>query len=154
MEKDRTIGLFIAGRFVRRFCPFVVALMFTIVPVGSARAELDQDEQAKVDTLATLLQLSAKQKAAVAKEREKSKHALVQLEKKWQRLHDDLRREVRKNVPDQAAVDRISGEIGKIQGEMVALRTGSLIYLKSQLTPEQLKIIQDRPEDASAGSGK
>jgi hypothetical protein len=154
MKKDGTIGLFITGRFVSRFRLFVVALMLTIVTVGSVRAELDRDEQAKIDTLAVMLKLSAKQKASVAREREKSRLVMLQLEKKWQRLHDDLRREVRKNEPDQAAVDKISEEIGRIQGEMVALRTGSLIYLKSQLTPEQLKIIEDRPADASAGSGK
>ena len=133
---------------------FIFLLAILLVACGGARAELDSEEQAKVDTLAAMLQLSAQQKADISKEREMSKYSLLQLEKKWQRLHDELRREVRKDRPDQAIVDKISGEIGKIQGQMVALRANSLIYLKSRLTAQQLKIIEDRPADASAGSEK
>ena len=132
---------------------FIFLLAILLVACGGARAELDSEEQAKGDTLAAMLQLNAQQKSDISKEREMSKYSLLQLEKKWQRLHDELRREVRKDSPDQAIVDKISGEIGKIQGEMVALRANSLIYLKSRLTARQLKIIEDRP-DAPAGSEK
>jgi hypothetical protein len=132
----------------------ITSLMFLFSAYGGSWAALDKEEQAKVDTLAVVLQLSAKQKADVIKEREKSKHALLQLEKKWQQLHDRLRAEVRKNEPDQSVVDDISAQIGKIQGEMVALRANSLIYLKSIITPQQAKLIEGRPTDTSVGSGK
>jgi Spy/CpxP family protein refolding chaperone len=135
-----------------RLCIASVMLLFAACAVW---AELDKEEQAKVDALAATLQLNAKQKALVTKDREKSKQILLQLEKKWQQLHDQLRREVRRDKPDQGAVDKITEEIGKIQGEIVALRTNSLIYLKSLLTPQQAQIIeQDRLPDTAAESEK
>jgi hypothetical protein len=154
MKNNLTRDVFILRRFMNRPRVVIVALMFFFAVCGTVRAELDNEEQAKVDSLAAMLQLSAAQKAAIAQERERSKYALLQLEKRWQWLHDELRREVRKNEPDQTMVDKISGEIGKIQGQIVALRTNSFIYLKSQLTPQQFKIIEDQPADASAGSKK
>jgi Spy/CpxP family protein refolding chaperone len=135
-------------------CMFFAGVI-VLYAVGMVWAGLDKEEQAKIDALAATLQLDAKQKALVTKEREKSKQALLQLEKKWQQLHDQLRREVRRDKPDQAAVDKITEEIGKIQGEIVALRTNSLIYLKSILTPQQAQIIeQDQLPDTTAGSEK
>ncbi len=135
-------------------CILIASIMFFFTACA-AWAELDKEEQGKIDALAVTLQLSAKQKAGITKEREKSKQTLMQLEKKWQRLHDQLRQEVRRDKPDQAAVDKISEEIGKIQGEIVALRTNSLIYLKSILTPQQAQIIeQGRPADTTVESGK
>jgi len=135
-------------------CMFFAGVI-VLYAVGMVWAGLDKEEQAKIDALAATLQLDAKQRALVTKEREKSKQALLQLEKKWQQLHDQLRREVRRDKPDQAAVDKITEEIGKIQGEIVALRTNSLIYLKSILTPQQAQIIeQDRLPDTAVGSEK
>ena len=131
------------------------ATVMLLLAASAVFAGLDKEEQAKIDTLAVTLQLNAKQKALVTKDREKSKQILLQLEKKWQQLHDQLRREVRRDKPDQAAVDKITGEIGKVQGEIVALRTNSLIYLKSLLTPQQAQIIeQDRLPDTAAESEK
>ena len=133
-------------------CAITVMLLFAACAVF---AGLDKEEQAKIDALAATLQLDAKQKALLTQEREKSKHALLLLEKKWQWLHDRLRSEVRRDKPDQTAVDKITVDIGKIQGEIVALRTNSLIYLKSLLTPQQAQIIeQDRLPDTAAGPEK
>ena len=114
-------------------------LLFT---VGTGFAELDKEEQAKVDALAATLRLSAKQKAAVVKERERSKKVLLRLESEWQRLHDQLRQEVRSDHPDQAKIDALAESIGTLRGEIISLRTKSLIYLKSILTPEQIRILE------------
>jgi hypothetical protein len=131
------------------------ACIMLLLAASMVFAGLDKEEQGKIDALAATLQLDAKQKALVTKEREKSKQALLHLEKKWQQLHDKLRFEVRQSKPDQAAVDKITEEIGKIQGEIVALRANSLIYLKSLLTPQQAQIIeQERLPDTAAGSAK
>ena len=105
-------------------------------------AGLDREEQAKVDALAETLHLNAEQKASVVKEREKSKQRLLSLEKEWQQLHDHLRQEVRSDTPNQAKVDELAGSIGKIRGEIISLRTKSLIHLKSILTPEQIRILE------------
>jgi len=109
---------------------------------SSAAGALDSDEQAKVDRLATVLNLTPVQKQKLSKERETSLKKLRVLERKWQGLHDRLRLEVRKDKPDRAAIDKISKEIGTIQGEIVSLRTNSLIYLKSLLTPSQITLLE------------
>jgi Spy/CpxP family protein refolding chaperone len=135
-------------------CLYTAGIML-LLAAFAVFAELDKEEQAKIDALAATLQLDAKQKALVAKEREKSKRVLLQLEKTWQQLHDKLRSEVRRDKPDQTAVDQITEEIGKVQGKIVALRTNSFIYLKSILTPRQAQIIeQDRLPDTAAESQK
>ena len=124
-------------KFINVFVGMLLLLVW-----GTLFAELDKEERVKVDALAKTLQLSAEQKTKVVKERIKSKKALLRLEKKWQELHDRLRREVRRSKPDQAKIDEITESIGKVRGEIVLLRTNSLIFLKSVLTPEQVKIIE------------
>ncbi len=119
-----------------------------LLMAGEGFAELDKVEQAKVDALAETLHLSAQQKASVVKERDKSKQILSRLEEEWQQLHDRLRQEVRSDKPDQANVDEIAGSIGRIRGEIISLRTKSLIHLKSILTPEQIRMLE---KDATNG---
>jgi Spy/CpxP family protein refolding chaperone len=109
---------------------------------GPVAAILDYKEQAKIEQLSDMLDLTDVQKAKLTNEREKSKRQLLALEAKWQHLHSELRKEVRKEKPDKSAIEKISGEIGKIQGEIVALRTNSLVYLKSILTPKQTTILE------------
>lgn len=106
-------------------------------------AELDREELAKVDQLSRVLDLTPVQRSKLTKEREKSKRNLLSLEQKWQKLHNQLRQEVRREKPDKAAIRKISNEIGKIQGEIVSLRTSSLVYLKSILTPSQITILEE-----------
>ena len=113
-------------------------------------AEPDREERRKVDELAATLHLTSRQKTAVLAERKRSKIQLLILEKNWQKLHDHLRSEVRAETPDQNRVDSLSGEIGKVRGEIIGLRTKSLIYLKSLLTPEQITIL----ESGRANDGK
>lgn len=118
----------------------ITALLLLQVPLF---AELDREEQAKVDQLSHLLNLTSVQRSKLAKEREASKRKLLSLERKWQKLHNRLRQEVRREKPDKSAINKISNTIGKIQGEIVSLRTHSLVYLKSLLTPSQLTILED-----------
>jgi hypothetical protein len=126
--------------------PALLLLMLT----GSVHAGLDKVEQTKVDALAETLQLSAQQKYLVEKEREKSKLELLRLEEEWQRLHDKLRQEVRSDNPDQTVIDGIAGSIGRIRGAIISLRTRSLLYLKSILTPEQTILLEKAPADKGA----
>ena len=121
----------------------VVQGVLLLVLAGAVFAGLDKEEQAKVDTLAAVLDLSAQQKAAVVREREAARQTLLRLEEEWQGLHDRLRQEVRADEPDQAKIDEISASIGRIRGEIIALRTKSLVFLKSVLTPEQMKILEN-----------
>jgi Spy/CpxP family protein refolding chaperone len=123
----------------------IIILVVSVALLGSGAvlAALDKDERAKVDTLAETLQLDKDQKGKVIKEREDSKKKLDQLEQKWQKLHDQLRGEVRKDNPDQQKVDKLTREIGSIRGEIISLRTNSLLYLKSILTKEQKQIVND-----------
>jgi Spy/CpxP family protein refolding chaperone len=118
-------------------------------------AELDREERRKVDELAATLQLTPKQKTAVLAERKRSRNQLMTLEKKWQKLHDRLRSEVRSEIPDQSRVDSLAEAIGKVRGEIIALRTRSLIHLKSLLTPQQIKILEGgKVNDGKAGSNE
>ncbi|MCD4814548.1 hypothetical protein K8S19_12765 [bacterium] len=134
----------------KRMIALAVGLVVLSASIGLAK--LDPEEQTKVDALVETLALNADQAAKLTQEREIGKQALLKLEKKWQKLHDQLRREVRKRKADKKEVDWITQEIGKVRGEIVALRTHSLIFLKSILDDEQLeKIEQDRPDDESAG---
>ncbi len=120
-----------------------IPAMLLLVLAGTGSAELDTVEQAKVNALAAALHLSVEQKAAVLAERETSKQTLLQLERQWQQLHDQLRRAVRSNTPDQTAIDALAESIGKVRGDIIALRTRSLIHLKSLLTPEQLQLLEN-----------
>lgn len=116
----------------------VIAGFLLALFAGESFAKLGPYEQQKIDRLSITLSLTAAQKTKLTIEREKSAKKLNEFEQEWQRQHDLLRREVRKEKPDQAIIQKISGDIGKVQGNIVALRTNSLLYLKSILTPSQI----------------
>jgi Spy/CpxP family protein refolding chaperone len=120
----------------------VPAAMGLCLLVGPALAELDIEEKAKIGLLAKTLDLTDGQRAKLTNEREKSKRKLLELEGKWQQLHNRLRQEVRKEKPDKSTIEKISADIGKVQGDIVSLRTNSLVYLKSILAPAQITIIE------------
>ncbi len=121
----------------------VLVVSSLLLGAGAVLAALDKEERAKVDTLAETLKLDKDQKAKVSKERETSKQKMVKLEQIWQKLHDQLRQEVRKDKPDQKKVNQLTAEIGTLRGEIISLRTNSLLYLKSILNDEQKKIVED-----------
>ena len=133
----------------------ILPAMLLLMMTGSTFAGLDKDEQAKVDALAGTLHLDARQKALVENEREKSKLTLLRLEEEWQQLHDKLRQEVRSEKPDQSKIDAIAGSIGRIRGDIISLRTRSLLYLKSILTPDQILLLEKGHADSGdTGSPK
>lgn len=126
-----------------------------LLMAAASFAELDREERRKVDELTTALQLTPKQKTAVLAERKQSKSQLMALEKKWRKLHDRLRSEVRSESPDQIRVDSLAEAIGNVRGEIIGLRTRSLIHLKSLLTPQQVKILEGgNANDGKAGSNE
>ncbi|MCK5219072.1 hypothetical protein KAR10_06095 [bacterium] len=128
-----------------------IAVSLILLLAGTGWAALDQEEKSKIATLAETLKLDAGQKAKLIKERQASRKALLRLEKKWQTLHDQLRREVRKDKPRREKVDHLTVAIGKLRGEIISLRTNSLLYLKSILKPEQKPIIEKgRPDKIPA----
>ncbi|MBN1594659.1 periplasmic heavy metal sensor [candidate division FCPU426 bacterium] len=133
----------------------VLTISLFLLAAGASWALLDTEEQAKINALAETLKLDDGQKAKLALEREASKKELLRLEKKWQSLHDQLRREIRKEKPDPEQTKRLTAEIGKVRGEILDLRTNSLIYLKSILKAEQKSILEEgRPADAGAAPEK
>lgn len=119
----------------------IIAGVLLLLAVASF-AEPDSGLQRKVDELATMLHLTPEQKTAVLAERRESENKLLKLENNWRQLHDRLRNEVRSEAPDQNRVDSLAGEIGKVRGAIIGLRTTSLIFLKSLLTPEQIIILE------------
>lgn len=122
----------------------LLLLCFAAVPC----AQLDKDEQAKIERLAIVLSLTPEQKKSVAGEREKSSRSLKTLERKWQRLHRELRDEVQKSRPDNNRIERISADIGTVQGEVVLLRTRSLVQVKSILSKSQRHLLEQGNERA------
>ena len=56
----------------------------------------------------------------------------------------DLRRELQKDSPDRAVLDRLTDETSALRGRMQKLRLNHMLDAKKILTPEQAQMIKDR----------
>jgi len=123
-------------------------LLMVVLFTPMVHAEIDKDEMAKVERLSRVLSLTPHQKTMVTQEREKSFRALKIFERKWQMLHGKLRAEMQKGTPDQKRLEKITAEIGTVQGEIILLRTRSLLFVKSLLSKEQRELLEQGAPDA------
>lgn len=117
-----------------------ISIMFSI-----GMSELNNEEMLKIDKMVHVLNLNGHQRKKIIRDRKKGLKKLFTLEKRWAQLHDRLQLEVRKRKPNKKEIVRLSKKIGSIEGEIVLLRTNSLVYLKSLLTDDQIDILENGP---------
>ena len=87
------------------------------------------------------LNLSAKQIDLLEKKKVEKRKTMIKMQSQLQLLQVDLAEAASRNNPDMRSIEAMSGEVGNIQGQMMAERIKSIVYLRSILNDKQRKIM-------------
>lgn len=102
------------------------------------------------------LDLSPEQMAKLREDRLRVRRESVRTDAEIKTLQIDLQEELSREQPDQAKVDQIAKQLGAAEARKVKQRAGRITFLRSVLTPEQLKkldlsLMQDEGRGARRG---
>ncbi len=93
------------------------------------------------------LDLSEDQIDKLKAERLKNQKQMIKWEAELKILHLDIKSESHKDQPNLSRVEKLAQQIGELKGKMMATRVKSVIYLRSILTPEQKKKMDEMQLD-------
>lgn len=88
------------------------------------------------------LDLSPEQMAKLRENRLQNRRESIRTEAEIKTLQVDLQEELSQEAPDQTKVDQIAKQLGAAEARRVKLRAGHIVFLRSILTPEQLKKLE------------
>lgn len=89
------------------------------------------------------LNLSADQMDKLRKDRSENRKQMIKLMADMKTLQVDLGDELEKEKPDMGKIEKLAGQIGDQHAKMIVQRAKGISYLKSILTPEQRKKMQE-----------
>ncbi|HEY6866059.1 MAG TPA: Spy/CpxP family protein refolding chaperone [Candidatus Eisenbacteria bacterium] len=90
------------------------------------------------------LDLSKEQRDKIAELRDKQQRSTIRARADLQTARLDLRRLIRADKPDRAAIDRQIDRMAQIRSEMQKSRVAMMLDMRSVLTPEQLEKARSR----------
>lgn len=85
------------------------------------------------------LNLTDAQLAKLKTERLNMRKQMIRDTAEVKTLHLDLFAEITQDKPDLEKIEKLAKQIGDLEAKMLLARTKSIIFLRSQLTPEQKK---------------
>ncbi len=133
---QRTLGAVLAVVFLSG----VAQAMPPGGPHHDQKGPMEGDEPRLLESL----QLTQDQIQLLKQEKFEKRKKAIKLRAEMETLQIDLEAVSTESKPDVAKVDRLTNAMGVIHGKMIAQRVKSIIYLRSILTAEQIKIMDAR----------
>lgn len=99
------------------------------------------------------LNLTADQKEKIKAEQAAAEKEMIKLDAEAKALHVDLAAETGKDRPDLAVIEKLSKQIGEVKGRMILAHTKSMLQVKSLLTPDQKKKLDEMMMKCQPGMG-
>jgi Spy/CpxP family protein refolding chaperone len=100
------------------------------------------------------LNLTDDQVKKMRDERTQQQKDMVKLRADMETAHIDLWNEVNADSPDTSKIEKLTKQIGEDQGKILGDRINTLVYMRSILTPEQKKKMNEMQTQFECGPGK
>jgi Spy/CpxP family protein refolding chaperone len=100
------------------------------------------------------LDLTPEQLAKLRQDRSQNRRETIKLQAEIKTLQLDLQEELFGERPDPEKVDDIAKQMGALETRMVKLRAGRILFLRSVLTPEQLRKLDARMLQVDGQGGR
>lgn len=113
-------------------------------PNAGPRMERRAEMRRRHDDMLRDLDLSKEQRAKIADLREKQERDAIRMRADLQTARLDLRRMMRADKADRAAINRQIDQLAELRAQMEKARASTLLDIRSVLTPEQLERVRQR----------
>jgi Spy/CpxP family protein refolding chaperone len=113
-------------------------------PNAGPRMERRAEMRRRRDDMLRDLDLSKEQREKISDLREKQERDAIRMRADLQTARLDLRRMMRADKADRAAINRQIDQLAELRAQMEKARVSTLLDIRSVLTPEQLERVRQR----------